>query len=111
MVKKTFKEVMRDDVSGVFMNADEFADIHIVDGKKMTVLIDDNEIIEREKKMKSNMDGVFVRQKLIYVKPEEFGAIPVVGRAIMLDGKPYRVLDATDEDGLYAITMESNRTK
>ena len=39
------------------MNAEEFADIHIVDGKRMTVLIDDNEIIEREKKMKSNMDG------------------------------------------------------
>lgn len=111
MVKKSFKEVMRDDVSGVFMNAEEFADIHIVDGKRMTVLIDDNEIIEREKKMKSNMDGVFVKQKLIYVKPEEFGAIPAVGRAIMLDGKPYRVLDATDEDGLYAILMESNRTK
>lgn len=111
MTRKSFKDVMQDDVSNVFMNKDEFADLHIVDGKNIPVIVDDNEIIEREKKMKSNMDGVFVKQKLIYVKAIDFGGVPVVGRAIMFDGKAYRVLDVTDENGLYAILMESNRTK
>ena len=64
MVRKSFKEVMKDDVNNTFMNVDEFADTHTVDGKKIPVLVDDNEIIEREKKMKSNMDGVYVKQRM-----------------------------------------------
>lgn len=102
---------MQKDVSNVFLRIDEFGDTHIVDGKEMTVLIDDNEIIEREKKIKSNMDGVYAKQKLIYVKADEFGTLPAIGRAIMFDGKRYMVLEAVDEQGIYSITMEANRTK
>ena len=80
MVRKSFKEVMKDDVNNTFMNVDEFADMHTVDGKEIPVLVDDNEIIEREKKMKSNMDGVYVKQKLIYVKADDFGSLPAIGR-------------------------------
>ena len=104
MVRKSFKEVMKDDVNNTFMNVDEFADMH-------TVLVDDNEIIEREKKMKSNMDGVYVKQKLIYVKADDFGSLPAIGRQIVFDGKRYMVSDSTDEGGVYTITMEANRTK
>lgn len=111
MVRKSFKDVMRDDINNTFMNLDEFADTHIVDGKEIPVIIDENEIIEREKKMKSNMDGVYVKQKLMYVKADDFGALPAIGRAIMLDGKRYLVIDAVDEQGVYSITMEGNRTK
>lgn len=111
MVKRSFKELVQKDVGDVFLRLDEFGDTHIIDGKEMTVLVDDNEIIEREKKMKSNMDGVYVRQKLIYVKADEFGSLPAIGRAIMFDGKRYLVLEAVDEQGVYSITMEANRTK
>lgn len=111
MVKRSFKELVQKDVGDVFLRLDEFGDTRIIDGKEMTVLVDDNEIIEREKKMKSNMDGVYVRQKLIYVKADEFGSLPAIGRAIMFDGKRYLVLEAVDEQGVYSITMEANRTK
>ena len=111
MIKKSLKEVMKDYVDNTFMNVDEFADMHTVDGKEMAVLVDDNEIVEREKKMKSNMDGVYVKQKLIYVKASDFGALPAIGRQIMFDGKRYLVTDSTDEQGVYTITMEANRTK
>ena len=80
-------------------------------GKEIPVLVDDNEIIEREKKMKSNMDGVYVKQKLIYVKADDFGSLPAIGRQIVFDGKRYMVTDSTDEGGVYTITMEANRTK
>lgn len=109
MVRKSFKEVMKDDVNNTFMNVDEFADMHTVDGKEIPVLVDDNEIIEREKKMKSNMDGVYVKQKLIYVKADDFGPLPAIGRQIVFDGKRYMVTDSTDEGGVYTITMEAKR--
>ena len=38
MVRKSFKEVMKDDVNNTFMNVDEFADMHTVDGKEIPVL-------------------------------------------------------------------------
>lgn len=84
MVRKSFKEVMKDDVNNTFMNVDEFADMHTVDGKEIPVLVDDNEIIEREKKMKSNMDGVYVKQKLIYVKAVTSDHWPAIGRRLSL---------------------------
>lgn len=111
MQRKSFKEILNQDIENVFLNTLEFADIHNVDGKDMPVQVDDNEIIEREKKSSSNMDGVYVKQKLIYVKAKDFGALPAIGRQIMLDGKRYMVVDSTDEYGVYTITLEGNRSK
>ena len=46
----TFKEIMRADIDNIFMNADEFAGFHDVNGKRMLVTIDNNELIERATK-------------------------------------------------------------
>ena len=53
----------------------------------------------------------YVKQKLIYVKADDFGSLPAIGRQIVFDGKRYMVTDSTDEGGVYTITMEANRTK
>lgn len=108
---KSFKDIIKEDISTTFINTDEFSDMHNIDGRDMPVQIDDNEIIEREKKSSSNMDGVYVKQKLIYVKADDFGALPAIGRQLVLDGKRYLVVDSTDEYGVYTITLEGNRTK
>lgn len=111
MVRKSFKEIINQDIDNIFINTSEFSDIHNVDGRNMPIQIDDNEVIEREKKAKSNMDGVYVKQKLIYVKAKDFGSLPAIGRQIMLDGKRYLITDSTDEYGIYTITLEGNRSK
>lgn len=108
---KSFKDIIKEDISTTFINTNEFSNIHNIDGRDMPVQIDDNEIIEREKKANSKMDGVYVKQKLIYVKADDFGALPAIGRQIMLDGKRYLVVDSTDEYGVYTITLEGNRSK
>lgn len=104
-----FKDIIRADLN-IFMNLDEFATTHTVNGKKMAVTIDNNELIERAKKAKSNMDGIYVKSTLIYVKPKDFGQLPAVGSALNLDGKIFKVTDATNEDGLYSIHLEANRS-
>ena len=111
MERKTFKDILKQDIDNTFLNVYEFSDIHNVDGTDMPVQVDDNEIIEREKKEKSHMDGIYVKQKLIYVKAKDFGVLPALERQIMLDGKRYFVSDATDESGIYAITLVGNRSK
>lgn len=111
MSSPTFKDILQRDVDQVFLNAAEFADTHIVDGKSMTAMVDDNENIEREKKMKSNMDGIYARQILLYVKASDFGSLPAQGRLLKMDGKTYIVVDATDECGIYTITLEANKSR
>ncbi|MCD7857737.1 MAG: hypothetical protein LUG55_08085 [Clostridiales bacterium] len=107
----TFKQAMMNDVTNVFFNPGEFADTHTIDGVEMTAMVDDVEHIEREKKMKSSMDGIYARQILLYVKASEFGPLPAQGRVLKLDGKTYSVVDTTDECGVYTITLEANRSR
>ena len=107
----TFKDVMAADINDAFLFAGEFAEVHTINGAEMTALVDDMEYIEREKKMKSTMDGIYNRQILIYVKAAEFGDLPAREDLVRLDGKTYQVADAVDEDGIYTITLEANRSR
>ena len=110
----TFKELVASDVDNVFMNLDEFSETHIVNGKRMTVQVDSNEMIDREKRYQYKRslyaDGVYLTEMLIYVKASEFGNLPAVGRQLMFDGRSYLISDAVDEDGVYTISLEANKT-
>ena len=108
----SFKEILQQDVKAVFLNPLEFGETHLVNGKPMTIVLDDVENIEREKKMKSSMDGIHARQVFFYVAADEFGGpLPAQDTYLTLDGGTYRVVDATDECGMYAITLEANRSR
>ncbi len=105
----SFKELIASDVHEVFMNTEEFSEIHMVNGKEMAVQIDDIEQIEREKRFKQNMDGIFVQQRLIYLAADDFGPLPKKGAILRLDKRSYTVAEAIAEDGVYSITLEANR--
>lgn len=105
-----FKDIVQADRKRVFLNLDEFGDVHTIDGKEMTVIVDNNEMLEREKRYKVHDDGLFVRQFLIYVSGEDFGPLPAVGRLLKLDKKPFRITDAINEDGIYSISLEANNS-
>jgi len=109
-----FKDQIAKDNVQVFMNLEEFPDEHIINGKTMTVMFDNNELIDREKRYqyKRGMysDGVYLKELLIYVRANEFGPLPAIGRTLVLDGKTYIISDSIDEDGIYSLTLEANKT-
>mgnify|MGYP002623587944 CR=1 FL=1 len=107
----TFMEALEQDLQDTFFNLDEFGATHTVDGTSMTAIVDEMENIEREKKMKSNMDGIHARQIILYVKASAFGPLPAQGRIITLDSRKYTTLEAVDEGGVYSITLEANRSR
>lgn len=107
----SFKDIIKSDVHDVFMNPDEFSEMHAVNGVRMPVQIDSNEQIEREKRINQSMDGIYINQKLIYVAASDFGPLPKQGTILSLDTKIYKVADAIAEDGIYSITLEANRAR
>ena len=110
----TFKEQIALDNKQVFMNLDEFSETHLVNGKEMPCIIDNNEMVDREKRYRYNhslyADGVYIKQLLIYVKAEDFGPLPAIGRMLVFDKKSYIITEAINEDGIYSLCLEANKT-
>ncbi len=104
------KELIAADVEKAFLNPEEFGEIHMVNGLEMLIIMDGNEMIEREKRARNHVEGTFRKQILFFVAAEEFGALPAIGREISVDGKKYRVTDAVSEGGIYSISAEANRS-
>lgn len=107
----TFKEIVHRDITSVFLNPLEFGEPHNVNGKTMICVFDDIENIEREKKMKSHMDGLQVRQYFLYVSQDDFGPSPGVNSIVIVDNRKFTVVDATEEMGIHGITLEANRSR
>lgn len=110
----TFKEQIALDNNQVFMNTDEFSETHVIGGKEMPCIVDNNELVDREKRYRYNHslygDGIYIKQKLIYVRAEDFGPMPAIGRRLTFDGQTYIVTDSINEDGIYSLTLEANKT-
>lgn len=104
------KDMVRKDIRNVFFNLEEFGEEHTIDGREMAVIIDDNELVEREKKTKTLAEGLHVKQLLVYVSAEIYGEPPLINRMMELDGDFYTVTDVEDEDGIYAISLEANES-
>ena len=105
-----FKQQIQQDITDVFLNEDEFSDTHTINGKEMTVQVDENEALDRQLRANQGVSsGVYVKQKLIYVSEEDFGPLPAIGVQIKLDGLNYKVADAVTEEGIHSITLERNK--
>lgn len=106
----TFKKILRQDVKTVFLNPKEFGEEHMVNGKKMLVIFDDNELTEREKRIQSHMDGIHKKQTLVYISALDFGPLPGVGKPVEIDGVRFIVTDSINESGVYSLHLEANRS-
>lgn len=104
----TFKDIMQQDIENVFFNQNEFSEKHSIDGKKIDVIIDENELIKRELKTDNN-DREHKHRKLIYVKVTDLDSEPRIDMPLRLDKKIYLIKDITEEAGIYSLVLEVNR--
>ena len=108
----TFKEQIAADISTTFLNCLEFADTHTVNGKEMAAVVDDNELLERDKAkiMAAQTEGTYKARRLVYVAKADFGPRPAQGAMLTLDGKAYKVKTCTEEAGVLAVELEAVRS-
>lgn len=109
----TFKEQLAYDNRKVFMNTDEFAEVHNINGRDIPCIIDNNEMVDREKRYQYKRslygDGIYLKELLFYVNAKDFGPLPAIGRNMLFDKKSYIVSDAINEGGIYSISLEANK--
>ena len=99
------KEKVQSDLA-VFFNLDEFAEQHLIDGRSLNVIVDNDKLKERSKK---EYDGLTVGELLYYVKAEDFGERPEQGTPQVFDGRQMYVFDIREDMGLYEIILSQNR--
>lgn len=108
---RSFKDVLKNDIKNVFLNFAEFGEEHKINGETVLIIIDENELTEREKRIRQEMDvELHKKQLLFYVAADDFGPLPSPGRLLELDGKEYKITEADNEDGIYSISLEAQRS-
>ncbi len=103
-----FKNMVKADIKNVFINMDEFADVHTINGVSMAAVIDENELLNRQ--LKSNLTAgaaIYKRTTLLYVAASDYGNLPAIGREVTVDGRVFRVTDSLSEGGMYSIHLEA----
>lgn len=101
------KEMLAEDIKEVYMNLEEFGEMHTIGGREMPVIIDEMELTERSKKQveKGRIEGIYKRQILLYVAQKDFGMLPAIGATLRVDRSNWRVADVSNEGGIYSITL------
>ena len=84
----SFKDCVAADIHGVFLNTQEFADTHTIDGRKMDAVVDDDALLERDAARGGvHTDGTYRTRRLLYVDKTDYGGRPMSGKILNLDGR------------------------
>ncbi|WP_295157143.1 hypothetical protein [Selenomonas sp. AE3005] len=105
-----FKDMLAEDLTNVFINADEFADEHEINGE--TILCVVQSPTEQEKFLQGldyrGFEGIHGQTTIVHVKKELIGEVPAEGEVMTLDGEPMVVDSCVDDMGLLSITLHFN---
>ena len=95
-----FRDYLESDIDDVFLNEDEFAEWHNLNGTVAKAVIQSPTARES---FLSNGVSVFVHCKL-----KDIPEIPSQGNVFRLDGDVYVVQSATEEDGRVSIELRAD---
>lgn len=100
----TFKDYLQQDM-GTFFNPDEFGKTHKINGRDLTVVLDNERLVERTNK---EFDGISVGELLYFVRASEYGEIPSINEAQKFGTRLMYVTDVKESDGVYEIILSQN---
>lgn len=106
----SFKDCIASDIKSVFINADEFADTHNINGEECTCILQDvtsAEDITIDKKG-NYYPYVYGASKVLNVAKDDLTEVPVYGQTLEVDGELYSVENVADDMGILTITLMDN---
>lgn len=105
----SFKDQIKQDLSDVFLNLDEFADLHRIEGKEVPVVIDSDIMAKLSKNGDNRIHGMDEADMVIMGKASDLPENLDPGRLLNLDGREVIVVTTTSEMGLVQIAVRQNR--
>ncbi|MDA5559187.1 hypothetical protein PJK55_00460 [Exiguobacterium sp. MMG028] len=99
-----FKEQLTRDVSTTFFNPNEFSETVSFNGTLVNITFDE-ERLERFNR-KNDEEGLTKGELLFYADATAFDKRPFRGQRLAFKGRPYEVMEITDEDGVLIIVLE-----
>lgn len=105
----SFKDQIKQDLSDIFLNLDEFADIHRIEGKVVPVVIDSDIMAKLSKIGDNRIHGMDEADMVIMGKASDLPENLDPGRLLNLDGREVIVVTTTSEMGLVQIAVRQNR--
>lgn len=105
----SFKDQIKQDLSDIFLNLDEFADLHRIEGKVVPVVIDSDIMAKLSKIGDNRIHGMDEADMVIMGKASDLPENLDPGRILNLDGREVIVVTTTSEMGLVQIAVRQNR--
>lgn len=105
----SFKDQIKQDLSDIFLNLDEFADLHRIEGKEVPVVIDSDIMAKLSKIGDNRIHGMDEADMVIMGKASDLPENLDPGRLLNLDGREVIVVTITSEMGLVQIAVRQNR--
>ncbi|MGJ0848265.1 hypothetical protein ACR77J_16355 [Tissierella praeacuta] len=102
-----FKDYIKSDLD-IFINNDEFAEEHDVDGEIVTCILDED--IDKERNINSetkHFEGVFKNQCSLFIKTSDIEK-PSIQQGMSIDGFLYSVTNVSESEGIYEIELTRN---
>lgn len=105
----SFRDQIKQDLSDVFLNLNEFADLHRIEGKEVPVVIDSDIMAKLSKIGDNRIHGMDEADMVIMGKASDLPENLDPGRLLNLDGREVIVVTTTSEMGLVQIAVRQNR--
>lgn len=101
----TLRETIENDI-GAFLNVDEFAEEHEIDGESITCLVDSD---SKEQVAGTDTDAMFASLVNLYARASDLEGLtqglPKAGRTLTLDGRKYMVVNCAEEMGITRVAL------
>ena len=105
-----FKEMVTEDMDDVFLNPEEFADEHDLNGALCNCIVESPTTEERFEKGKDydGQDAMHGLTAIIHVKKSDIEEMPSEGQSFSLDGSYSLVDSCTEHMGMLTIKLKEN---
>ena len=101
--------MIQHDINTVFMNTDDFAEEHNINGTICLAVVEGLTTKERSVRISQNYDGIYGSTVIVHVDKSALTEVPVYGQDFYLDEELHYVEDCTDDLGMLTIELRSNR--
>lgn len=103
----SFKEQVKADIENVFLNLEEFAETHRIEGKHISIVIDNDQLVKLKQ---GQILGLVEADILVMGKRSDFPEDMEPGRLLNVDGREMIVTNSGTDMGLIEAALRQNRT-